>query len=177
MTDIEISMNNVEMTAEIVAAYVEHNSVPAGELPTLIKSVHDALGLLSGDRKADVLPEPLQPKVPIKKSVSTEYIVCLEDGRRFKSLKRHLHAEHGLSPDEYRSKWGLAKDYPMVAPAYADARSNLAKTIGLGRKAPLVAEVAPLREDHAAAEEGDREDEDDAASSARKPGRRRAKAA
>ena len=174
MTDIEASMNRVEMTAEIVSAYVEHNSVPAGELPALIKSVHDSLGLLSGERKAEAQPEPLQPKVPIKKSVSAEYIVCLEDGRRFKSLKRHLHAEHGLSPDEYRSKWGLAKDYPMVAPAYADARSNLAKTIGLGRKAAPPAETAPLQEDAPA--DADRE-EDDAGLPARKPGRRKAKAA
>ena len=166
MTDIEASMHRVEMTAEIVSAYVEHNSVPAGELPTLIKSVHDSLGLLSGDKKAEASPEPLQPKVPIKKSVSAEYIVCLEDGRRFKSLKRHLHAEHGLSPDEYRAKWGLVKDYPMVAPAYADARSNLAKTIGLGRK---TMPPAPLQEDHAPAV-ADREGED-AAFPAKKAGR------
>ena len=175
MTDIEASMNKVELTAEIVSAYVEHNSVPAGELSALIKSVHDALGLLSGDKKAEALPEPLQPKVSIKKSISAEYIVCLEDGRRFKSLKRHLHAEHGLSPDEYRSKWGLAKDYPMVAPAYADARSNLAKTIGLGRKAPPLSEVAPLQGDNAPAEADRGESEN--ASPSKKPDRRKAKAA
>ena len=135
--------------------------------------MHDSLGLL-GDKTAEPQPEPQQPKVPIKKSVSAEYIVCLEDGRRFKSLKRHLHAEHGLSPDDYRSKWGLGKDYPMVAPAYADARSNLAKTIGLGRKTAPLAEAAPLQE-HAPAQ-ADRE-EDDVASPARKAGRRKAKAA
>ncbi len=116
MTDIEASMNKVEMTAEIVSAYVEHNSVPAGELSALIKSVHDSLGLLFGERKAEAQPEPLQPKVSIKKSITAEYIVCLEDGRRFKSLKRHLHAEHGLSPDEYRSKWGLAQRLPDGGP-------------------------------------------------------------
>ena len=175
MTDIEASMNRVEMTAEIVAAYVEHNSVPAGELATLIKSVHDSLGLLFGERKAEAEPEPLQPKVPIKKSITADYLVCLEDGRRFKSLKRHLHAEHGLSPDEYRSKWDLGKDYPMVAPAYADARSNLAKTIGLGRKSAPVATSEPLQEAPAPAE-AELEDAD-ADSLAKKPGRRKAKAA
>ena len=175
MTDIEASMNRVEMTAEIVSAYVEHNSVPAGELPTLIKSVHDSLGLLFGERKAVAEPEPLQPKVPIKKSITAEYLVCLEDGRRFKSLKRHLHAEHGLSPDEYRSKWGLGKDYPMVAPAYADARSNLAKTIGLGRKSVPLAAMEPIQEAHEA--EVTERDDAEADMPAKKPGRRKAKAA
>ena len=175
MTDIEASMNRVEMTAEIVSAYVEHNSVPAGELPTLIKSVHDSLGLLFGERKTVAEPEPLQPKVPIKKSITAEYLVCLEDGRRFKSLKRHLHAEHGLSPDEYRSKWGLGKDYPMVAPAYADARSNLAKTIGLGRKSVPLAAMEPIQEAHEA--EVAARDDAEADMPAKKPGRRKAKAA
>jgi predicted transcriptional regulator len=170
MTDIEATLNRVEMTAEIVSAYVEHNSVPASELPALIRSVHDSLGLLSGEVKPDVPQEPLQPKVPIKKSVSHDYIVCLEDGRRFKSLKRHLHSEHGLSPDEYRAKWSLAKDYPMVAPAYADARSNLAKTIGLGRKSAPIAEPVPV----APVEDEKAEDE---TAVAKKPARRRAKAA
>ncbi len=170
MTDIEATLNRVEMTAEIVSAYVEHNSVPASELPALIRSVHDSLGLLSGEVKPDVPQEPLQPKVPIKKSVSHDYIVCLEDGRRFKSLKRHLHSEHGLSPDEYRAKWSLAKDYPMVAPAYADARSNLAKTIGLGRKSAPVAQPEPVE----AVEERKADEE---SVTAKKPARRRAKAA
>lgn len=175
MTDVEASMNKVEITAEIVSAYVEHNSVPAGELPTLIKSVHDSLGLLFGERKAEAEAEPLQPKVSIKKSITADYLVCLEDGRRFKSLKRHLYAEHGLSPDEYRSKWGLGKDYPMVAPAYADARSNLAKTIGLGRKTAPAATFEPVQEAQTTAEV-DRVDAD-AETSAKKPGRRKAKAA
>ena len=175
MTDTEASMNRVEMTAEIVSAYVEHNSVPAGELPSLIRSVHDSLEHLFGESKAQVEPEPLQPKVSIRKSITAEYIVCLEDGRRFKSLKRHLHAEHGLSPDEYRSKWGLGKDYPMVAPAYADARSNLAKTIGLGRKNTPVAALDSLQELHAG---GDADGHDaDVVSPAKKPARRKAKAA
>lgn len=175
MTDTEASMNRVEMTAEIVSAYVEHNSVPSAELPALIKSVHDSLELLFGERKAEAEPEALQPKVSIRKSITAEYLVCLEDGRRFKSLKRHLHAEHGLSPDEYRSKWGLGKDYPMVAPAYADARSNLAKTIGLGRKTAPLAAFDPMQEAHSA-DDADRDD-GDADSAAKRPGRRKAQAA
>ena len=178
MSDIEAAMNRVEMTAEIVSAYVEHNSVPPGELPALIKSVHDSLDVLSGDKKPDSVPEPLQPKVPIKKSVSTDYIVCLEDGRRFKSLKRHLHSEHGLSPDEYRAKWGLGKDYPMVAPAYADARSSLAKTIGLGRKSvPTIDQDAVAVAGAETATADHNHDEDGIAAPVKRPGRRKAKAA
>ena len=135
MSDTPPDLNVVEMAAEIVSAYVRNNSVPVSELPALLQSVHDSLGSILNGAKPEVVKEPPQPKVPVKKSVTNDYIVCLEDGKRFKSLKRHLHSEHGLSPQEYRDKWGLAKDYPMVAPAYADARSNLAKTMGLGRKA------------------------------------------
>lgn len=176
MSEIEAALSRVEMTAEIVSAYIEHNSVPASELPALIRSVHDSLGGLTGERKPEAIQEPLQPKVPIRKSVSTDYIVCLEDGRRFKSLKRHLHSEHGLSPDEYRSKWGLARDYPMVAPAYADARSALAKTIGLGRKSasPSASDSEqPAEPGHDHAEHNHADDEPVAP----KPGRRKAKAA
>ncbi len=168
MTEIQAVLSRVEMTAEIVSAYVEHNSVPVSELPALIKAVHESLDVLSGTRQAEVVAEPQLPAVPIKKSLSHDHIVCLEEGRRFKSLKRHLQAEHGLTPDAYRAKWGLGKDYPMVAPAYADARSTLAKTIGLGRKAasPVehVSEAAPTPTEQAEAE-------------APKPGRRKAKAA
>lgn len=167
MSEIEAMLSRVEMTAEIVSAYVEHNSVPVSELPALIKSVHDSLDLLSGERKPEIVAEPQQPAVPIKKSLSHDHIVCLEEGRRFKSLKRHLQAEHGLTPDAYRAKWGLGKDYPMVAPAYADARSNLAKTIGLGRKAASPAE--PVEMDVAPAVQTESE--------ASKPGRRKVKAA
>ena len=135
MSDAQSDLNIVEMAAEIVSAYVRNNSVPASELPSLLQSIHDSLGSILNGAKPEPVKEPLQPKVPIKKSVTNDFIVCLEDGKRFKSLKRHLHSEHGLSPQEYREKWGLGKDYPMVAPAYADARSNLAKTMGLGRKA------------------------------------------
>ncbi len=146
MSDTQTDLNVVEMAAEIVSAYVRNNSVPVSELPTLLQAVHDSLGEILNGAKPEPVKEPLQPKVPVKKSVTNEYIVCLEDGKRFKSLKRHLHSEHGLSPQEYRDKWGLPKDYPMVAPAYADARSNLAKTMGLGRKAGTPALEMPESE-------------------------------
>ena len=123
------------MAAEIVSAYVRNNSVPVGDLPTLLQSVHEALGGILNGAKPEAVKEPPQPKVPVKKSITNDYLICLEDGKRFKSLKRHLQSAYGLSPQEYREKWGLPKDYPMVAPSYADARSNLAKTMGLGRKA------------------------------------------
>ncbi len=143
MSDTPPDLNVVEMAAEIVSAYVRNNSVPVSELPALLQSVHDSLGNILNGAKPEAVKEPPQPKVPVKKSVTNDYIVCLEDGKRFKSLKRHLHSEHGLSPQEYRDKWSLAKDYPMVAPAYADARSNLAKTMGLGRKAGTPAMEMP----------------------------------
>ncbi len=178
MSDIQPDLNVVEMAAEIVSAYVRNNSVPVSELPALLQSVHESLGSILNGSKPEAVKEPPQPKVPVKKSVTNDYIVCLEDGKRFKSLKRHLHSEHGLSPQEYRDKWGLGKDYPMVAPAYADARSNLAKTMGLGRKAgtpamempePEAAEPEPLPEPEKAVEA--------APEAAKKPRRGRAKAA
>ncbi len=150
MSDPQPDLNVVEMAAEIVSAYVRNNSVPVSELPSLLQSVHESLGSILNGSKPEAVKEPPQPKVPVKKSVTNEFIVCLEDGKRFKSLKRHLHSEHGLSPQEYRDKWGLAKDYPMVAPAYADARSNLAKTMGLGRKAGTPAMEMPEPEPEAA---------------------------
>ena len=146
MSESQPDLNIVEMSAEIVSAYVRNNSVPASELPSLLQSIHDSLSNILNGAKPEPVKEPLQPKVPIKKSVTNEFIVCLEDGKRFKSLKRHLHSEHGLSPQEYREKWGLGKDYPMVAPAYADARSNLAKTMGLGRKAGTASAEPPAPE-------------------------------
>ena len=150
MSETQSDLTVVEMAAEIVSAYVRNNSVPVSELPTLLQSVHDSLGNILNGSKPEPAKEPLQPKVPIKKSVTNEYIICLEDGKRYKSLKRHLHSAYGLSPQEYRDKWGLPKDYPMVAPAYADARSNLAKTMGLGRKASAPAASAPEPEPEAA---------------------------
>jgi predicted transcriptional regulator len=134
MSDTTSSNSNfIELAADIVSAYVSNNSVPASDLPTLINDVHSALvRVMSG---AVVAPaETPKPAVPAKKSVTNEYIVCLEDGRKFKSLKRHLRTQYNMSPDEYREKWGLPPDYPMVAPNYAKARSNLAKQMGLGQQ-------------------------------------------
>ncbi len=122
----------IEMTADIVSAFVSNNSVPATELPALIQSVHRALSGVSGSTEV-VESAPREPAVPLKKSVNPDFIVCLEDGRKFKSLKRHLRTKYNMSPEEYRSKWGLPKDYPMVAPNYAKARSDLAKQMGLGQ--------------------------------------------
>ncbi len=122
----------IEMTADIVAAYVGHNSVAAGELPALIQSIHRALaGVSSGAEAVEAAPK--EPAVPIKRSITPDHLVCLEDGRKFKSLKRHLRTKYNMSPEDYRAKWGLAKDYPMVAPNYAKARSELAKQMGLGQ--------------------------------------------
>jgi predicted transcriptional regulator len=122
----------IEMTADIVAAYVGANSVAAADLPSLIQSVHRALtGVASGSDVAEAAPR--EPAVPVKKSITPEYLVCLEDGRKFKSLKRHLRTKYNMSPEDYRAKWGLPKDYPMVAPSYAKARSELAKQMGLGQ--------------------------------------------
>ncbi|ODR98393.1 MucR family transcriptional regulator [Methyloceanibacter methanicus] len=123
----------VELTAEIVSAYVSNNTVVATDLPALINNVFDALKKASSSGGQPV-KEELRPAVPVKKSVTSEYIICLEDGKKFKSLKRHLRTHYDLSPEEYREKWGLPHDYPMVAPNYAAARSDLAKRMGLGQR-------------------------------------------
>lgn len=132
----------MEMTAQLVSAYVQKNPVPMSEFPGLIESVHAKLNALSQSTFAEptTLPEKLKPAVPIKKSVTPDYIVCLEDGKKFKSLKRHLREKLGMTPEQYRTKWGLAPDYPIIAPNYVATRSALAKRMGLGRKpAPEVA--------------------------------------
>lgn len=121
------------LTADVVAAFVGNNSVPANELPDLIAKVHAALAGL-GNPVPVVEAEALKPAVPVKKSVTPDYIICLDDGKKFKSLKRHLRTQYNLTPDEYRAKWGLPSDYPMVAPNYAATRSNLAKKMGLGQQ-------------------------------------------
>lgn len=126
----------IERTAEIVAAYFANNHVSKDEVAGVIATVYAALSDLAAPASAAVEPEPLQPAVPIKKSVTPDYIISLEDGKQFKSLKRHLATHYGMTPDEYRAKWGLPKDYPMVAANYAARRSELAKTLGLGRKSP-----------------------------------------
>lgn len=123
----------IELTANIVSAYVSNNSVPSADIPNLISQVHSALKRVSDGHVAGPA-EPLRPAVPVKRSITPEYIVCLEDGKKFKSLKRHLRTHYDLSPEEYREKWSLAADYPMVAPNYAAARSALAKKMGLGQQ-------------------------------------------
>lgn len=122
----------IALTADIVAAHVSNNSVSVNDLPQLIQNVHGALSGLSGGQNApEAKPEP---KVPIRSSVKPDYIVCLEDGKKLKMLKRHLMTHYQMTPDQYRQRWGLPADYPMVAPNYAEQRRNLAKSIGLGTK-------------------------------------------
>lgn len=125
----------VELTARIVSAYVSNNSLGAGELPQLINETHAALLRATG-RPAEPEREELRPRVSVKKSVMPDHIICLEDGKKFKSLKRHLRTHYNMSPEEYREKWGLPPDYPMVAPNYARQRSDLAKKMGLGTRRP-----------------------------------------
>ena len=132
-----------ELTADVVSAYVTNNPLPAASLPDLIASVHLSLSGLS--QPATLSVEPLVPAVNPKKSVFPDYIVCLEDGKKFKSLKRHLRTDFGLTPDQYRAKWGLPHDYPMVAPEYSDRRSAMAKATGLGRKAEPVKKALAKR--------------------------------
>jgi predicted transcriptional regulator len=125
--------NYIELSAEIVAAYVTKNAVRVAELPALIASVHSALNK-AGRGQTEQVQEKLEPAVPIKKSITPDFLISLEDGKRYKSLKRHLRTSYNMTPNQYRAKWGLAPDYPMVAPNYAKARSELAKTMGLGQK-------------------------------------------
>ncbi len=135
MTEINASKADtlIDLTADVVAAYVSNNVVPAGELPGLIAEIHAALGRVSTGAQVAAAEKP-KPAVNPKKSVFDDYIICLEDGKKFKSLKRHLMTHYGLTPEQYREKWGLDATYPMVAPSYASARSRLAKEMGLGRK-------------------------------------------
>ena len=141
----------IEMTADIVSAYVGNNTVATSDLPALIQNIHRALTGVSAQELpalinsvhgaltqastggAEAQAEPQEPAVSIRKSITPDYLICLEDGRKFKSLKRHLRTKYNMSPEEYRAKWGLPKDYPMVAPNYAKARSDLAKQMGLGQ--------------------------------------------
>ncbi len=133
MSDVA-AKTTIELTVSIVSAYLGTNPVPATEIPSLIAQVHAALSRLSGGKIEAVAPEAAKPAVSIKKSVTSDYLVCLEDGKRFKSLKRHLRTQYGMTPEQYRDKWSLPPDYPMVAPNYAVARSNLAKKMGLGQQ-------------------------------------------
>lgn len=142
MAEIENNTELLELTTSIVSAYVSNNNVQPSGLAGLIASTYSALAGLG----SDTMPVPAAaqiPAVPIRKSVTPDAIICLEDGKKFKSLKRHLNNAFGLTPDQYRVKWGLPVDYPMVAPAYAEARSALAKSFGLGRKPAPVPEQKP----------------------------------
>jgi predicted transcriptional regulator len=128
------SNNTVGLVAEIVSAYVSNNSLPSSDLGNLIGDIYAAVVKLV-DNPAQMTPvEPSKPAVPIKKSITEEYLVCLEDGRKFKSLKRHLRTRYNLTPEQYRAKWQLPPDYPMVAPGYAQTRSRMAKDMGLGQQ-------------------------------------------
>jgi predicted transcriptional regulator len=125
--------NFIDLTANIVSAYVSNNPTPASDIPALIGQIHAALLRVSTGRAEPPL-EPAKPAVSVKKSMTADYLICLEDGKRFKSLKRHLRTRYSMTPEQYRDKWGLPADYPMVAPNYAAARSQLAKKMGLGQQ-------------------------------------------
>ncbi|HEV7229137.1 MucR family transcriptional regulator [Brevundimonas sp.] len=129
---MEENANLLEMTADMFSAYVSNNTVSPDGVAALIGSIHATMTQLSTGA-VEPEPENKEPAVPIRKSITPDYLICLEDGRKFKSLKRHLRTKYDMSPEEYRAKWGLAKDYPMVAPNYAKARSDLAKQMGLGQ--------------------------------------------
>ncbi|RUW56846.1 MucR family transcriptional regulator [Mesorhizobium sp. M8A.F.Ca.ET.021.01.1.1] len=131
----------VELTADVVSAYVSNNSVPKDQLADLIRDVHSSLNKVGGAVAATPEPVTLTPAVNPKKSVTPDFIICLEDGKKFKSLKRHISSTFGMTPEEYRTKWNLPKDYPMVAPNYSATRSALAKSSGLGRKAKVAPKV------------------------------------
>ncbi len=135
MPESENDTSSLELISKIVSAYVSKNNLSPGELPHLIRTVHEAL------KRPDQAVAKPEPAVSIKQSVKPEYIVCLDDGKKQKMLKRHLKTAHGMTPDEYRERWGLPRDYPMVAPNYAKKRSELAKKIGLGRKPGTKAKV------------------------------------
>ena len=138
MNDMSVNVGGadndlIDLSTDIVCAFVSHNALNVADLPKLIADVHTALKGLQGAAASDQ-PEELKPAVPVRKSINPDFIVCLEDGKKFKSLKRHLRTHYNLSPEEYRAKWGLPPDYPMVAPNYSATRSRLAKDNGLGRK-------------------------------------------
>lgn len=125
----------LKLASDIVSAYVSNNPIPAADLPNMIRSVHATLGGLASEGGSEGIPGGHKPAVPVKKSITPDYIICLEDGKKLKMLKRYLRSNYGLTPEDYRAKWGLPADYPMVAPNYAAKRSEFAKKIGLGRHA------------------------------------------
>ena len=130
--DSDMHAQIIQMTSDVVAAYVSNNPVQANDLPNVIERVHATIRDLSSVTPSEA-PKEVTPAVSVRKSITPDYLVCLEDGKRFKSLKRHLRSKYNLSPEEYREKWGLPADYPMVAPNYAKQRSELAKKMGLGQ--------------------------------------------
>jgi predicted transcriptional regulator len=134
MADSSGESTYIELTAQIVSAYVGNNPMPSAEIASLIGQVHAALKRVSAGGQAVPSAEPVKPAVPVKRSLNADYIVCLEDGKKFKSLKRHLRTRYNMTPEQYREKWSLPADYPMVAPNYAVARSQLAKQMGLGQQ-------------------------------------------
>ena len=148
MTDMTADKTNrdelLRMAVDVVAAYVSKNPLPAGQIPEVIHTVYASLSSLEGGAP-EAKAEAPKPAVPVKKSVTPDYIVCLEDGKKLKMLKRHLRTTYNMTPDEYRAKWGLPPDYPMVAPNYAAQRSDFAKKIGLGRKAGEAADKPTRR--------------------------------
>jgi len=145
VTDLTTVAENeiINLTIDVVSAYVSHNPVPVAELPGLIADVHAAINGLRSTPQLEVQEKAL-PAVPARKSVTQDFLVCLEDGKKFKSLKRHLATHHNLTPDEYRQKWNLPADYPMVSPSYSNERSVMAKTMGLGRKRASSKEPAKI---------------------------------
>jgi predicted transcriptional regulator len=166
MSESATSPNFIELSADIVSAYVSNNSVPATELPALLSSIYAALTKTAQGQSQEP-PAELTPAVPVKKSVTPDAIICLDDGKKFKSLKRHLRTTYDMTPEQYRAKWNLPADYPMVAPNYAKARSELAKTMGLGqqrkkRAAPVETaanDAAPAKPKRAAAKAAATSDE------------------
>jgi predicted transcriptional regulator len=132
MSDPSHQPNYIELAAGIVSAYVSKNTIAAAEIPALISEVHAALTRVA--RGPDAHREPQKPAVPVKRSITPEYIICLDDGKKFKSLRRHLRSQYNMTPEQYRERWGLPPDYPMVAPNYAATRSALAKKMGLGQQ-------------------------------------------
>jgi predicted transcriptional regulator len=134
MADHSNAASCIVLTADIVSAYVSNNTVSSAEIPALISQVYSALMRVCNGAAVGAPAEPLQPAVPLKRSITPEYLVCLEDGKKFKSLKRHLRTQYQMTPDQYRAKWNLPADYPMVAPKYAAVRSQLAKQMGLGQQ-------------------------------------------
>ena len=124
--------NMIALVSKIVAGYVSHNNVPPNEITSLVNTVHQALLSISGG--TDYIHRTQEPAIAVKKSITPDYLICLEDGKKFKSLKRHLKSTYGMTPEDYRAKWHLPSDYPMVAPSYSEKRSQLANKMGLGQK-------------------------------------------